>query len=86
MKVLITGANGQLGHELCASKPKDVEIFAFNKNGEIYWIFNNIEEDKKSLVAWGHIVKNKNKINNIIESINKKKCTKVDRSSKLRTN
>ena len=51
-------------------------IFLFNKNGEIYWIFNNIEEDKKSLVAWGHIVKNKNKINNIIESINKKKCTK----------
>lgn len=32
MKILITGANGQLGHELCASKPKDVEIFAFNKN------------------------------------------------------
>ena len=32
MRVLITGANGQLGHELCSSKPKDVEIFAFNKN------------------------------------------------------
>ncbi len=32
MKVLITGANGQLGNALCASKPKNVEIFAFNKN------------------------------------------------------
>ena len=32
MKVLITGSNGQLGHALCSSIPKGVELFAFKKN------------------------------------------------------
>ena len=51
-------------------------IFLFNKNGEIYWKFNNIENDKKSLVSWGTIIKNENKINDVIKSVNNKKCIK----------
>jgi hypothetical protein len=51
-------------------------IFLFNKNGEIYWKFNNIENDKKSLISWGKIIKNKNKINDVIKSVNNKKCIK----------
>ena len=51
-------------------------IFLFNKNGEIYWKFNNIENNKKSLVGWGTIIKNKNKINDIIKSVNNKQCIK----------
>ena len=47
-----------------------------NKNGEIYWKFNNIENDKKSLVSWGTIIKNENKINDVIKSVNNKKCIK----------
>ena len=71
-----TGGLHEIGEDYILIEEHDNgRVFLFNKKGEIYWIFNNIEQNKKSLVGWGSIVKNKNKIDKITESINKKKCT-----------
>ncbi len=71
-----TGGLHEIGDKYILIEEHDNgRVFLFDKNGQIYWIFNNVEQNKKSLVGWGSIVKNKNKINKITESINQKKCT-----------
>ena len=48
MKVLVTGKSGQVGHDVCKSAPKDVEVVAFNHQQLDITSQNDIKEKIES--------------------------------------